>query len=171
MNALNNYTSKEFGKYLFEGVDSIALHREGEYKAFINAILNSLCVVYHGTVKHSLQKFAQEFGNDALANRSKEIWQVINNRLEHSVFETTLGEVRYYLNTMIEKFANEVPSTYNQYYDQAPKRGKVLSEDDHLLGYIIQQARIHKISIPISTEMRKRMKHIEEEINTSLEAH
>jgi ketopantoate reductase len=80
-----------------------------------------------------------------------------------------VGEVKYYLDTMIEKFANEKPSTYNQYYDLAPKRGKVLSEDEHLLGYIIAQARKHNISIPLSTEIRNRMKNIEEEINKKLQ--
>lgn len=170
MDTLNNYTSKEFWKYLFEWVDSIALHREWEYKAFINTILNSLCVVYHGNVVSSIQKFTQEFGTDILDKWSNEIWEVINIKLKDSIFETNVGEVKYYLDTMIEKFANEVPSTYNQYYDQAPKRGKVLSEDNHLLGYIIAQAKKHKISIPISTEIRNRMKKIEKEINNSLAA-
>ena len=166
---LNNYTSKKFGKYLFEWVDSIALHREGEYKAFINAVLNSLCVVYHDNVQHSIQKFTQEFGKDALDLWAKEIGNVINITLKDSVFETNVGEVKYYLETMIEKFANEKPSTYNQYYDLAPTRGKVLSEDEHLLGYIIAQARKHNILIPISMEIRKRMKNIEEWINNNLQ--
>lgn len=168
MDTLNNYTSKEFWKYLFEWVDSIALHREGEYKAFINSVLNSLCVVYHGNVKTAVQNFVQEFGPDAVERWSQEIWKVINIHLKNSVFETNTGEVKYYLDTMIEKFANEVPSTYNQYYDQAPQRGKILSEDNHLLGYIIAQAKKHKISIPMSTEIRKRMKTIEKQINQEL---
>ncbi len=169
IDTLNNYTSREFGKYLFEWVDSIALHRQGEYKAFINAVLNSLCVVYFGNVKQSIQKFIQEFGIDALDTWAKEIGKVINIGLKGSVFETNVGEVKYCLDTMIEKFANEKPSTYNQYYDLAPKRGKVLSEDEHLLGYIIAQARKHNISIPLSTEIRNRMKNIEEEINKKLQ--
>ncbi len=164
MDTLNAYTSKKFGKFLFEGVDSIALHRAGEYKAFMNTILNSLCVVYHGDVSSSVQKFSEEFGPEAIDLWSQELSKVLNTRL-NSVFETNAGEVKYYLDHMIQKFAHEKPSTYNQYYEASQKRGKVLSEDDHLLGYIIATAKEHKIEAPISNTMWERMKAIEKEIN------
>lgn len=170
MDTINAYTVEKYGKVAFEPVDSIALNREWEYKAFMNAILNSLCVVYKGDVQHSLHQFKKEFGNNVIELFSQEISQVLNTK-GNPILETNAGEVAYYLHQIIENFAHEKPSTYQQYYVSSQNRGKVLSEDDHLLGYIIQQARKHKISIPISTEIRNRMKHIEEEINTSLETH
>lgn len=168
MQTLNDYTSKEFGKYLFEWVDSIALQREWEFKATINTVLNSLCVIYKSDVKNSLDQFKKEFGDDALHRLSKEISDVENIVYENSPFEINPGEVEYRILHIAEKFAKEKPSTYQQYYISSRARWEVMTEDNHLLWYIIQKARKHKINVPISKEIWKRMKEIEKGINQTL---
>lgn len=167
MDILNDYTSKKFWKYLFEWVDSLALHREGEYKAFMNTVLNSLCVIYKWNVKYSLWKFKGEFGIDVLDKWAQEISNILNLRL-NKVFETNAGEVKYYIEMIAKKFANEKPSTYQQYYQSSKKRWEVLSEDNHLLWYIVNQSKQTWIVAPISNEIWNRMKNIEKEINQSL---
>lgn len=168
MDTINTYTTQKYGKVAFEAVNSIALHRAWEYKAFMNTILNSLCVVYKWDVSSAIHQFTAEFGQNALDIWSKEISEVLNMGL-HPILITNTGEVNHYLHQMIEKFAHEKPSTYNQYYKSSLLRGKVLSEDEHLLGYIIQQAKKYAIDAPISTELWQRMKNIERDINASLQ--
>jgi ketopantoate reductase len=168
METLNDYSSKNFGKYLFEWVDSIALQREGEFKAMINTVLNSLCVVYKSDVNNSINLFKQEFGEDAIKMRSKEISDVENVVYDNSPFEINTWEVEYRILHVAEKFAKEKPSTYQQYYINSWARWEVMTEDNHLLWYIIKKAREHKIDVPISKEIWKRMKDIEKGINQTL---
>ena len=167
INLINDYTSDTFWMYLFEWVDSIALQRDGEYKAIINSVLNSLCVIYKWDVAKSMNKFEKEFGANWLLERSKEISCILNSRFNW-IFETNPWEVKYRIENIAQKFAKEKPSTYNQYYEQANQRGKILSEDNHLLGYIIQQSRLKWIIAPISDIIRWRMKDIEKQINMNI---
>lgn len=168
METLNDYSSKNFGKYLFEWVDSIALQREGEFKAMINTVLNSLCVVYKSDVNNSIHLFKQEFGEDVIKMRSKEISDVENVVYDNSPFEINTWEVEYRILHVAEKFAKEKPSTYQQYYINSWVRWEVMTEDNHLLWYIIKKARDNKINAPISKQIWKRMKEIEKKINQSL---
>jgi len=168
MQTLNEYTSKKFGKCLFEWVDSIALQREWEFKAMINTVLNSLCVIYKSDVKSSINLFKEEFGEDVIKKWSKEISDVENVVYDNSPFEINPWEIEYRINHLAEKFAKEKPSTYQQYYTTSKIRWKVLSEDNNLLWYLVVRAKEKKIDSPISNKVWDRMKKIEKEINQSL---
>ena len=168
MQTLNDYTSKKFWKFLFEWVDSIALQREWEFKAMINTVLNSLCVIYKSDVKNSINLFKKEFGEDAIKKRSKEISDVENVVYDNSPFEINSWEVEYRILHVAEKFTKEKPSTYQQYYINSRARWEIMSEDNNLLWYIIKKSKLHKIDAPISTEIWNKMKKIEKWINQTL---
>jgi ketopantoate reductase len=165
---VNTYTNKSFNKYLFEWVDSIALQREGEIKAIINSILNSIGVIYKSNVQDAIKSFKEEFWETAISDRAEEISNIENTTLKDSPFEINTGEMYYRILHTAEKFAQEKSSTYQQYFINAQSRWKVLSEDDHLLWNLIQRARNHSINAPISNEVWNRMKKIEAEINKNV---
>lgn len=169
MSTMNDYTSKKFGKYLFEGVDSIVLQREWEFKAIINTVLNSLCVIYKSDVKTALKSFKNEFGQDAISTWSKEISDIENVRYKNSPFEINAWEAEYRILHTAEKFAKEKPSTYQQYYVNSQVRWTVLSEDHYLLWYLVEKAEEKHINAPISNEIWHRMKNIERTINQNIQ--
>ncbi len=165
---LNDYTSKKFWKFLFEWVDSIALQRDWEFKAIINTVLNSLCVIYKSNVEDSIAKFKKEFGEDAIKKRSKEISDIENITYDNSPFEINPWEVEYRVLDFAKAFAKQVPSTYQQYYVNSFVRWQVMSEDNHLLWYLIEKAKRNNINIKISKSVWDMMKAIEAQINRDL---
>jgi hypothetical protein len=65
-------------------------------------------------------------------------------------------------------FAKQVPSTYQQYYVNSFVRWQVMSEDNHLLWYLIKKAERNNIDTTISKSVWDMMKAIEAQINRDL---
>lgn len=149
----------------FEWMDSIVLRKEERKKWYVNAFLNSICVIYKLPVGKAVKAFIDEFGQNAKKVVYKELLIFNNHIAKDELANMEIEEIEEDIENAIEKFFTKYPSTYNQYY--ATNRNKVHSDEHHFIWMILSQSEEKWIELPILKNLYMRMQEIKRQINSS----
>lgn len=138
-------------------------------KGVVNVVYNAICTIWQMPVKSTYNRF----GREKIEAMVREVVTVLNSHYGREVlgFEEALATI----NTIRETWANEVPTTYKEFWgeikpgesfsgldirDKIPE-GPMLTEMDHLLGFIVKEGEKRGISIPVCVDVHEMLKQLE----------
>lgn len=150
---------------LFEWVDSILLRKEERRKGYINAFLNTICVIYRGNVEESLKNFYREYGAKAFEDICKEFYTFNNEVAKDALAYMSQEEINSFIQQAIKKFGKEFPSTYIQYYVKSKEIGEIRSDEQRFIWTIMRGAEQKWVKLPILDSLYEKMMHIKSSLN------
>lgn len=167
----------EFAALLNKGREGFAVEPENDdvflkvklTKGIVNVVYNAICPILQTPVKSAYGRF----GKEKIEAMVKEVVTVLNSYHGREVlgFEEALATV----DAIRETWANEVPTTYKELWgkikpgesfsgldmrDKIPN-GPMLTEIDHLLGFIVAEGEGRSIPIPVCKDVYEMLEEIE----------
>lgn len=153
---------------IFEGMDSIILRKEERKKWYVNSFLNTISVIYNAPVWKAVESFTKEFWKDAKNDLYKELLTYNNDIAGDELAHMEIEEIQEDIENAIEKFNDEYPSTYFQYYKNSKDRQEIHSDEQDFIGRIIAWCTYQNKKLLLLEKLYHRMQSIKKDINSKI---
>lgn len=138
-------------------------------KGIVNVVYNAICPIFQAPVKNTYDRF----GRGNIEAMVREVVTVLNSHYGREILD--FEEAFATINAIYEAWANEVPTTYRDLWGKIKpgesfsgqdvrdktSGGPMLTEIDHLLGFIVREGEKRGIPIPVCKDVYETLGQLE----------